>query len=430
MKILIKNGRLIDPATGRDEKGDLFINDSLIEKIDKNIRAKADDVVVIDGTGYIVSPGLIDIHCHLREPGFEYKETIATGTMAAARGGFTSVVCMANTDPVNDTKSVTEYILERAAREGSARVYPCGAITKGLKGEELAEIGEMFQAGIVAISDDGKSVKNAGLLRRALEYARIFAIPAISHCEDTYLASGYVHEGEASVLSGLEASPALAEEIIVTRDIALARYTSSPLHLTHLSAAGSIDAVRQAKRVSPLITADTCPHYFTLTDMATVGFDTHTKVNPPLRSRQDMEAIREGLRDDTIDVIATDHAPHEQTSKNVEYNLASYGISGFETALGLSLGLVHDGVLTLPRLLAKMTANPARILNIPGGTMEPGSPGDIILFSMNAEWVVERKDFLSKGKNTPFQGRRLKGRNALTIVGGRIVYSDDRILPV
>lgn len=423
MKILVKNGRLIDPASDTDATLDVLITGSVIEKIAPDIPADG-DVQIIDAKGLIVAPGLIDSHVHLREPGFEYKETIKTGTAAAAKGGFTSVVCMANTDPVNDNKSVTDYIAQKARVEGSTRVFPCGAITKGLKGQELAEIGEMVNAGIVAISDDGFSVKNSGLFLKGLEYAKKFGIPAISHCEDKNLAQGFVHEGFASLLSGLDASPSIAEECMVFRDIAVARYVDSPLHITHISTAGSVGIIRQGKADFPRLTADTCPHYFTLTDEATLTYDTNTKVNPPLRSKKDVDAIKQGLKDGTIDIVATDHAPHETGSKDVEFDIASFGISGLETALALSLALVREGVLDLKGLLAKMTVNPARMLGIPCGEITPGKTADLIIFDPEIDWVVETKDFLTKGKNSPFQGWALKGRNRLTIVGGRIVYRD------
>ena len=422
MKILLKKGRIVDPAVDRDEVLDVLVNGDRIEKNDKNIQATGADVQVIAAEGLVVAPGLIDAHAHLREPGYEYKETIKTGTMAAVKGGFTTVVCMASTDPVNDNRSVSEYIVRKAASEGVARVFPCGAITKGLKGEELAEIGEMYEAGIVALSDDGKSVSNSALLLKGMEYAKIFGLPVISHCQDETLSHGYVHEGHASLLSGLDAVPALAEEIVARRDIMLARYVATPIHITHVSSGGSVAIIRDEKGRYDRVTGDTCPHYFTLTDEATLTYDTNTKVNPPLRSREDVTAIMEGLRDGTIDVIATDHAPHDGPSKDMEFNVASFGISGLETALPLCLALVRDGVLTLKELIRKLTINPARILRLPYGTLQEGSIADLVVFTTEAEWTVDKTQFLSKGKNTPFHGWKLRGKNLLTIVGGKIVY--------
>jgi dihydroorotase len=424
VRLLIRGGWVIDPKNHVDGIMDVSISGGIVEKVDRKISGAGKETQVIDASGLLVAPGLVDIHTHLREPGYEYKETIRTGTAAAVKGGFTTIVCMANTNPVNDNKSVTEYILKKTSSEASCRVFPCGAITKGLKGEELAEIGEMAAAGIVALSDDGKSVRNAELFRKALEYARLFRLPLISHCEDDDLSKGFVNEGHSSLLTGLEAIPTIAEEVIVLRDMAIARYLDSPIHLTHMSAKGSVEAIRQAKKRYKKITADTCPHYFTLTDEATLGFDTSTKVNPPLRSKDDMEAIREGLRNNTIDVIATDHAPHDQTSKDVEFDIAAFGISGLETALPLSLGLVRDGVLDLMGLLRKMTEVPASIVGLPYGTLTPGSAADLCLFDPEMEWTVDRKAFVSKGKNTPFDGWRVKGRNLLTIVGGVVAYKD------
>ncbi|HOC46107.1 MAG TPA: dihydroorotase, partial [Syntrophorhabdaceae bacterium] len=313
MKTLIRGGHLIDPKTSRDGIYDILIEDSVIREVSDAIRKTDGKTQVVDASGCIVAPGLIDVHCHLREPGFEYKETILTGTSAAVRGGFTTIVCMANTDPVNDSRSVTEFIIDKARTEGKCKVLPCGAITRGLKGEELAEIGEMFSAGIIAISDDGRSVRNAGLMRKALEYAKTFKIPVISHCEDTMLSGGYVHEGTASLLNGLEGIPAIAEELMVQRDIAIARYVDAPIHITHISTGGSVDIIQTARKTFRKVACDTCPHYFSLTDEATLTFDTNTKVNPPLRSGKDVEAIKEGLRKGVIDIIATDHAPHEYT---------------------------------------------------------------------------------------------------------------------
>ncbi len=424
MKTLIRGGRLIDPKNAIDGRYDVLVEGPAIADISQNISKVDSKTSVINASGRIVAPGLIDVHCHLREPGFEYKETIRTGTMAAVRGGFTTVVCMANTNPVNDNRSITEFIIDKARAEGACRVLPCGAVTKGLKSEELAEIGEMFEAGIVAISDDGKSVRSAGLLRKALEYAKIFKLPVISHCEDDTLSGGHAHEGLASLLSGLEGIPAIAEEIIVGRDIAVARYVDAPLHLTHISTAGSVGIIERARKTFRKISCDTCPHYFTLTDEATLTYDTSTKVNPPLRSKQDVEAIKEGLRRGIIDIIATDHAPHEFTSKDVEFDLASFGISGFETALALVLGLVRENVLDMTGALTKMTLNPARLLGIKTPEITQGSPADLIIFDPDLDWTVDRNSFVSKGKNTPFHGMTLKGRNLLTMVDGRIVFNE------
>ncbi|MEN6616379.1 MAG: dihydroorotase [Syntrophorhabdus sp.] len=422
MKTLIRGGRVIDPKSGLDGTYDVLVEGSVITEISGNIRKIDGKTTVVDASGYIVSPGLIDVHCHLREPGFEYKETIETGTAAAARGGFTTVVCMANTSPVNDNRSITEFIIDKARNQGSCKVLPCGAITKGLKSQELAEIGEMFNAGIAALSDDGKSVRNAGLLRKALEYAKIFKLPVISHCEDDTLSEGFVHEGISSLLNGLEAIPAIAEEIIVQRDITIARYVDSPIHLTHISTAGSVDIIERAKKISKKVTCDTCPHYFTHTDEATLTYDTNTKVNPPLRSSHDVSAIKDGLRNGTIDIIATDHAPHEHTSKDVEFNLATSGISGFETAFALSLDLVREGVLDIKDLLAKMTINPARMLGLSSGTLAEDAPADIMIFDPDREWTVNRNAFASKGKNTPFHGMTLRGKTLFTMVDGKIVF--------
>ncbi|MHB8111170.1 MAG: dihydroorotase [Syntrophorhabdaceae bacterium] len=424
MKTLIRGGRVIDPKSGLDGTYDILVEDSRIAAISGDFRKIDAKIKVVDASQCIVAPGLIDVHCHLREPGFEYKETIKTGTAAAARGGFTTVVCMANTSPVNDNRSITEFIIDKAQSDGSCKVLPCGAITKGHSGAELAEIGEMASAGIAALSDDGRSVHNAGLMRKALEYAKIFSLPVISHCEDETLSGGYVHEGRSSLLNGLEAIPAIAEEIIVQRDVVIARYVDSPIHLTHISTAGSVDIIERAKKLSRMVTCDTCPHYFTLTDEATLTYDTNTKVNPPLRSSEDVAAIKEGLRKGIIDIIATDHAPHEFTSKDVEFNLASFGMSGFETAFALSLDLVREGILDINGLLAKMTINPAKLLGLESGCLSEGAPADIIIFDPDREWTVNRNAFLSKGKNTPFHGIKLRGKNLFTMVEGKIVFDE------
>ncbi|MCS7280995.1 MAG: dihydroorotase [Desulfobacterota bacterium] len=425
MRILIKGGRVIDPETDFDAERDVLIEEGKISKIGKKIDVKPEDkTVIVNAKGLVVCPGLIDIHCHLREPGYEYKETIKTGTLAAVKGGFTSLVSMANTDPVNDNKSVTEYIIRKAKEEGYARVFPCGAVTKGLKGEELSEIGEMVKAGIVAVSDDGYPIRNSAVLRRALEYIKIFSIPLLSHCEDPDLSTGCVNEGYFSLLTGLEASPPIAEELMVIRDIKIAGYVNSRIHITHVSTEGSINVIREEKKKFDKLTCDTCPHYFTLTDESILTFDANYKVNPPLRSKKDVESIKEALKEGVIDIISTDHAPHETGSKEVEFALASSGISGLETAFAVSLSLFHEGVLDLKEIIKKMTVNPARLINVPYGTLGEGKIADVIVFDPYLEWIVNKEEFASKGKNTPFHGMRLKGKNLLTMVGGRIVYKD------
>ena len=424
MRILIRGGLVIDPRNERKERLDILIEGGVVEKLDRNIPCDL-DTILIDAEGRYVSPGLIDVHTHLREPGYEYKETIRTGTKAAVRGGFTGIVCMANTDPVNDNRSVTEFIKRRAQEEGLCRVYPCGAISKGLKGLELAEIGEMYESGIVALSDDGKSVKNSGLMRKALEYAKIFSLPIISHCEDEDLATGCINEGPVSVITGLPASPAIAEEIVVRRDIEIAKYVEGRIHITHLSTKGGTEILREEKRRFRGLSSDTCPHYFLLTEEAVLEFDTNAKVNPPLRTKEDVSAIKEALRDGTIDMISSDHAPHDAPSKEVEFALASYGISGLETAFSLSLTLFHEGVLSIEELIRKLSDNPARFLNLPIGEIREGGAADIVVFDPYLEWVVDKERFFSKGKNTPFHGWRLKGKVLLTIVDGKIVFRDE-----
>lgn len=428
MKILIRGGRVLDPETKLDAKRDLLIDGGKIVRIEKRITVpRKERIVIVEAKDLCVSPGLIDVHCHLREPGYEWKETIRTGTLAAVRGGFTTLLCMANTDPVNDNRSVTEYIMRKAREEGFCRVFPCGSVTKGLKGEELSEIGDMVGAGILAVSDDGKPVKNSGILRRALEYIKIFSIPLISHCEDLDLSAGYINEGQASLLTGLPGNPPISEELIVFRDIRIAKYVNSRIHITHVSTAGSVSLIREEKKGFDKLTCDTCPHYFTLTDDSVLSFDTNFKVNPPLRSKNDVEAIKEGLKDGTIDIISTDHAPHETTSKDVEFSLASPGISGLETAFSLSLALFHEGTLSLLDLLRKMTLNPAKLLNLPLGRLGEGRTADIIVFDPYKRWVVRKEEFASKGKNTPFDGYELCGKNLLTIVDGKIVFRDEGI---
>ncbi len=430
MKILIKNGHIIDPSQRLDGIGDILIEEGKIKEINmksKEQRAKSKELLkssdrTIDATGYLIMPGLIDMHVHLREPGFEYKETIKTGTEAAVRGGFTTICCMPNTYPVHDNASVTEFIIRKAAKEGSCTVLPIGAITKSQKGEELAEMGTMVKEGCIAFSDDGHPVMHSLIMRRALEYSKTFDVPIISHCEDLTLSdSGVVNEGLMSVSLGLKGIPAESEQIMIFRDIALAELTGARLHIAHVSTEGSVQLIRNAKTRGVHVTAETCPHYFSLTEDAVKGYDTNAKVNPPLRTKSDREAIKEGLKDGTIDVIATDHAPHHTDEKLKEFDMAPSGISGLETALGLSLKLVHDGVLTLHQLIEKMSLHPARILRMHHkGMLKVGSDADIVIVDKNREWKVDAKKFVSQGKNTPFHGWMLKGMAVVTICKGKI----------
>ncbi|MDA8078010.1 MAG: dihydroorotase [Nitrospiraceae bacterium] len=435
MKALVQNGRLIDPLQGIDEICDIHIEGGRIQEVRKRggaeARKKKNPAVraarlpgyqVIDATGMYVVPGLIDLHVHLREPGFEHKETIKTGTGAAARGGFTSVCCMPNTRPVNDNASVTEFILSKARVEGSCSVLPIGAITKGQKGEELAEFSLMREAGCVAFSDDGRPVMDSLLMRRALEYSRVHDLPVISHCEDLALAaSGVMNEGLLSVTLGLRGTPAQAEEIMVARDISLAELTGGRLHIAHVSTAGSVEIIRAAKRRGIAdVTAETCPHYFSITEEAVREYDANAKVNPPLRRQSDVEAIREGLRDGVIDAIATDHAPHHRDEKEGEFDLAPSGISGLETAVGLAMRLVADGVLSMTMLVEKMAVNPARIVGNGGGTLKPGADADLVIIDPRREYRVDAGDFASKGRNTPFGGWLLPAVPVVTIWKGKV----------
>ncbi|MBN2397091.1 MAG: dihydroorotase [Deltaproteobacteria bacterium] len=428
MKLLLKGGRVIDPSQGVDTVADILIENGKISRIEQGIspsKAQSKDAPrVIDLKGKIVAPGLIDMHTHLREPGFEYKETILTGSEAAVAGGFTAVACMANTDPVNDNRSVTEFILKQARLASMAQVYPVAAISRGQNGKVLTEFGDLKSAGAVAFSDDGNPVVDSGLMRHALEYAYSFDMPVISHCEDRGLsAGGLMHEGFVSTQLGLPGIPAIAEEIMVARDIDLVRFTGTRIHIAHVSTAGSVRAVREAKSAGVDVTAETAPHYFTLTDEALRGFSTNCKMYPPLRGADDVEAIKEGLSDGTIDAIASDHAPHSSVEKDVEFAYAANGIIGMETSLSLSLKLVHDGLLTMPQLIERMSTNPARILKIPKGSLKPGSDADITVIDPDAKWTVDTGTFRSKSRNCPFHGWNLTGRAVMTIVAGEIKYT-------
>lgn len=427
MSLLIAGGLIVDPAQNLAERRDLLIEGGKIAALEPPGAIPPEGRQVIDATGLVVAPGLIDMHVHLREPGEEYKEDIESGTRAAARGGFTAVACMPNTRPVNDNAAITRYILDRAKTAGHARVYPVGAISVGSRGEALSEYADLKDAGCVAVSDDGRPVMNALLMRRALEYARTFDLPVISHAEDLNLrADGVMHEGRISVRLGLKGIPAAAEEVMVYRDLHLSRLTGARLHIAHVSAAGSVALIREAKAAGLPVTAETAPHYFTLTDEAVLGFDTNAKVNPPLRSEEDRAAIIQGLADGTLDAVATDHAPHSVLEKDVEFAQAAFGLIGMETALGLTLRLVHAGKITLSRAIALLSTNPARILGVPGGTLACGSPADLTLIDLNREWTVDVKTFASKSRNCPFDGWSLKGMAVMTIVEGKIMFATDR----
>lgn len=427
MTLVLKGGRMIDPSRKADGDADLLIEDGIIVKTGKVLLkgGKPSDVEILDLRGKIVVPGLIDMHTHLREPGYEYKESIATGCEAAVAGGFSSVACMPNTNPVNDSRSVTEFIRRKATECGLANVYPIAAITVKSEGSLLSEFWDLKDAGAIGFSDDGKSVMNASLMRRALEYASSLDMPVIVHCEDKNLSSGGVmHEGSVSTELGLAGIPAIAEDVIVARDLLLAEYTGAAVHIAHVSTAGAVRLIREAKARGVRVTAETAPHYFCLTDEAVRSFDTYTKVYPPLRSAEDRAAVRKGLSDGTLDVIASDHAPHARTDKEVEFDYAASGLTGLETSLALSLRLVADGVLTLAALIEKMTINPAQILQIPKGTLAIGADADVTVIDPEKTWTVDRTLFCSRGKNSPFHGWTMKGKAVLTIVGGVIRYRD------
>ncbi len=430
MNLLIKNGHILDPSQGIDSTGDIVIEAGRIKEIVLQPSAFSpgpSELKVIDATGLYVLPGLIDMHCHLREPGYSHKETIRTGTRAGLRGGFTTLCCMPNTEPVNDNETVTEFILRKAYAEGACYVYPIGAITKGQKGEELAEMGKMYEAGCVAFSDDGRPVMNSLIMRRALEYSKVFGVPVISHAEDVYLSEGGVmNEGKVSTRLGLRGIPKEAEEIMIARDIMLARLTGGRLHIAHVSTRGSVELIRRAKAEGINITAETCPHYFTLTEEAIGNYNTNAKVNPPLRTERDIEAIIEGLKDGTIDVIATDHAPHHRDEKLQEFDRAPFGISGLETCLSLSLRLVHEGYFTMKDLVSKLSFNPARILGISKGTLKQGMPAELVIVDINKELKVKAEEFISLGKNTPFDGWTLKGMVVMTICKGELYEYGNR----
>jgi dihydroorotase len=420
--LAITGGRVIDPETRTDKIADVLIRDGIIQKVDKvkgRIRAKR----IIDAKGKMVVPGLIDLHAHLREPGREDEETIYTGSCAAVAGGFTSVCCMPNTQPPIDNQETVKFVYQKA-KEAKCRIYCVGCVTKGQKGEELTEIYDLVRSGVVAISDDGLPVSNSQILRNALDYSRMFDLPVISHCEDLSLSSGGVmHEGFVSTTLGMCGIPSIAEEIAVARDIKLAEFTRARIHIAHVSAQGSVDLIRQAKKRGVKVTCEATPHHFTLTDETIRTFDTNAKVNPPLRTKRDVEAIKRGLKDDTIDCIATDHAPHSIEEKEVEFDFAPPGLVGLETALGLVVTeLINKRVLSWTQAIAKLTINPAKALSLKGGRIQKNSPADITIIDPEAYWTVDPSRFQSKSKNSPFGGRKLQGRVCHTIVDGKVVF--------
>lgn len=420
--LLLRNARIIDPSRQTDGVADLLVEQGRIAAVGRGIEIP-EGIEVRDCTGKVVAPGLIDLHVHLREPGQEEAETIATGAMAAAAGGFTAVCAMPNTDPVTDNQAAVGFVVRQAIRAGKARVYPIGAVSMGQKGQQLAEFGELVGAGAVAVSDDGRPVVSSHLMRTALEYARTFGIPVADHCEDPTLAGGAMHEGLVATRLGLKGIPSAAEEIMVARDIILAELTGGHVHLCHMSTRGSVDLIRRAKERGLMVTAEATPHHFALTHERCEGYDTNAKMNPPLREEEDRAAIREALRDGTIDVIASDHAPHHYDAKERAFAEAPNGIVGLETALGLGIReLVLPGLLTLPELIARMSTLPARIFHLPGGTLAVGAPADLFVFDPNQRWTVRAEEFHSRSTNSPFLGETLVGRTELTLVDGRIVF--------
>ncbi|MGF1656034.1 MAG: dihydroorotase [Verrucomicrobiales bacterium] len=425
MNLVVRNARVIDPATGRDEIGDLWVIDG---KFSEPPTVLPEDLAEINGSGLVAAPGFIDMHVHLREPGQTGKETIASGSRAAAAGGFTTVLAMPNTRPAVDSAGTARWILEQAKRTACIRVLTSGALTIALKGEDLAPIGSLANAGVTALTDDGSCVQNHELMRRAVEYARMFQLPVLDHCQDASLTVGaQVNEGKWSTRLGLPGWPSAAEELIVSRNILLAELCESPIHCQHLSCAGSVQRLREARSRGALVTGEICPHHIALTDDAIQNFDTNAKMNPPLRTEADIEALLEGIADGTVSILCSDHAPHSQAEKEVEFDRAPFGIVGLETEVGLFLDLlIHKRkVIDLPRLVAMFTIEPARLLNLQLGTLTVGQPGDVTLLDLNHEWVVDAEAFETSGRNTPFHGREMKGRPVRTIKAGRTVWSLD-----
>ena len=428
---LLKGGRVVDPKANRDGHFDIRIENGNVTAIGKDLPVDGAQVVEVPD-GFVITPGLIDMHVHLREPGQEHKETIATGTWSAVVGGFTGVACMPNTDPVNDSASVTQFILKRADQAGFARVYPIGAVSVGSKGEQMTEMGDLSRAGCVAFTDDGKPVSTALLMRRALEYASMFDAPIIEHCEDPSLkGDGVAHEGAVAAMLGLRGIPGVAESIMADRDISLAELTGGRIHIAHMSARQTLRAVRDGKSRGVKVTCEVAPHHFTLTDDALkdgAGYNTNLKMNPPLREEADRLAMIEGLRDGSVDVISTDHAPHHADEKALEFDRAPFGIVGLETCVPLCLDrLVHSGVISLPRLVELLSASPAELLRIPGGTITVGAPADLTVLAPDASVTIRAAALVSKSKNSPFDGWTLRGATAGTIVGGRLLYKNPEV---
>jgi len=441
--LLIHGGHIIDPSQGIDQIGDLLIAEGKIVQAGDSVSLSPSVSVILskaknlDATGLVVCPGFVDLHCHLREPGFEDKETIATGTKAAAIGGFATVCCMANTEPPLDTPAAVDWVKQKASRDSLVTVLPIGCITKGRKGEELTDMAGLAEAGVVAFSDDGNPVASSQLMHRAMEYSRDLGLPVIDHCEDKTLSdNGIISEGQMSVKLGIKGIPAAAEEAMVARDLILAKRTQARLHIAHASTKGSVELIRRAREEGIPVTAEVTPHHLTLTEERIMGkasnepFDTNAKVNPPLRTKEDVQALIEGLKDGVIDAIATDHAPHSLADKNCGLELAAFGISGFETALGCLMGLVHQGEISLTQLISKLTCEPAKVIGRNGelGTLKIGAPANITILDPAREWIVNSNSFASKGKNTPYDGYKFKGKVMATISRGKLVYTDDSLV--
>jgi dihydroorotase len=441
--LLIRGGHIIDPSQGIDQVGDLLVAEGKIMQVGASVTPSPSLSAILskaknlDARGLVICPGFIDLHCHLREPGFEDKETIATGTKAAAIGGFTTVCCMANTEPPLDTPAAVDWVKQKASSDSLVAVLPIGCITKGRKGEELTDMAGLAEAGVLAFSDDGNPVTSSWLMHRAMEYSRDLGLPIIDHCEDKTLSdNGIINEGQMSAKLGIKGIPAAAEEVMVARDLTLAKQTKARLHIAHASTKGSVELIRRAKEEGISVTVEVTPHHLTLTEERITGespnkpFDTNAKVNPPLRTEEDVQALIEGLKGGVIDAVATDHAPHTLADKNCGLELAAFGISGFETALSCLMGLVHQGEVSLTQLISKLTCEPAKVIGRSGelGTLNAGAPANITIIDPDREWVVDSRNFASKGKNTPYDGYKSKGKVVVTIVSGRIVYIDDSLL--